>query len=137
MDDVFCSGIDLKEVASSIRKWRDALADWRDTMPLSRASSVFSAQVNGMAFRRCALTGVCDVAIAASDAAFGIPEVGFSMYPTRLASQMTLGRKRAGGWFSLLSAWPGTAEAWGLIHETVPSDALESRVNEIAARVGG
>jgi len=142
MDDVFCGGIDLKEVAQQASEnRRDALADWRDINAAIREHpSVFIAQVNGIALGGgVTLTGVCDLAIAASDAAFGMPEVGFGMYPNPAgpASQMTLGRKRA-SWLVLtaerISA--STAEAWGLINETVPAGALESRVNEIAARVG-
>ena len=82
VDDVFCGGIDLKEVqAQALEGSEQALADWRGlNVELREHPAVFIAAVNGIALGGgVTLTGVCDLAIAADAAAFGMPEVGFGM----------------------------------------------------------
>ena len=141
MDDVFCGGIDLKEVAQQASEnRRDALADWRDINAAIRASlRVYRAGERYSVGRRCHTHWSMRLSYRRQrcgirNARGWIRHVSKPGWPS---SQMTLGRKRA-SWLVLtaerISA--STAEAWGLINETVPSDALESRVNEIAARVG-
>ncbi len=141
VDDIFCGGIDLKEVqAQALEGSQQALADWRALNVEIRAHpSVFIAAVNGIALGGgVTLTGVSDLAIAADDAAFGMPEVGFGMYPNPAgpATQLSLSRKRA-AWLVLtterISA--ATAVEWGLINEAVPRVDLEPRVSELASQL--
>ena len=84
VDTTFCGGIDLKEVqAEAERGEQTALADWRDlNAEIREHPSIFIAAVNGLALGGgVTLTGVCDLAVAAEEARFGMPEVGFGMYP--------------------------------------------------------
>ncbi len=138
VDDVFCGGIDLKEVqAQALEGSEQALADWRGlNVELREHPAVFIAAVNGIALGGgVTLTGVCDLAIAADDAAFGMPEVGFGIYPNPAgpAAQLSLTRKRA-AWLVLTAERISAAQAadWGLINEAVPRHALDARVAQVA-----
>lgn len=137
----FCGGIDLKEVQADAERGSEAtLADWRAlNAEIREHPSVFIAAINGIALGGgVTLTGVCDLAIAADDAEFGMPEVGFGMYPNPAgpATQLSLTRKRA-AWLVLTAERISAARAaeWGLVNEAVPREQLEPRVNEIAARM--
>jgi len=79
----------------------------------------------------------CDIAIAARDARFSLPEIDLGILSvaniTKIVGDLMGPRKAA---YYLLSGQPfdGTmAEAWGLVTESVPADALEARAGEIAA----
>ena len=141
VDDVFCGGIDLKEVkAQSLEGSQAALEDWRDlNAEIREHPAVFIAAVNGVALGGgLTMTAVCDLAVASETASFGMPEVGFGMYPNPAgpAAQLSLPRKRA-AWMVLTAERLDAvrAEAWGLINEVVPAKALETRVEAIAARL--
>lgn len=140
---VFCGGIDLKEVeAEALRGSEAALTDWRNlNAEIREHPSVFIAAVNGIALGGgVTLTGVCDLAIASHEAEFGLPEVGFGMYPNPAgpAAQLSLPRKRA-AWMVLTAERIGAQQAveWALINECVPSEQLEPRVEAIAGRIAG
>jgi enoyl-CoA hydratase/carnithine racemase len=141
VDDIFCGGIDLKEVQSEAAQGSQAaLSDWRElSAEIREHPSIFIAAVNGLALGGgVTLTGVCDLAIASDDALFGLPEVGFGMYPNPAgpAAQLSLSRKRA-AWMVLtaerISA--AQAQAWGLINEVVPRAQLDQRTETIATRI--
>jgi len=85
--DSWCGGMDLEkfflETKSDPKKWRAAhkLADswFRRIKP---SQSIVLASINGYCFGAAiALVGVCDLAIAADDAIFGLSEVNFGMIP--------------------------------------------------------
>jgi len=144
-DGSFCAGLDLKERAADRAAGREdsAGAEWIDLAMAIRAHpAVFIAAVNGPALGAgVTLLNVCDLALAASDATVGCPELGFATYagmsgPTTQLSQIP--RKRV-AWM-LLNAAPldaATAECWGLVNEVVAPDALLARAGEIAARIAG
>ncbi|MFT5392854.1 MAG: enoyl-CoA hydratase/carnithine racemase [Gammaproteobacteria bacterium] len=141
VEDIFCGGIDLKEVQADAERGSEAtLADWRAlNVEIREHPAVFIACVNGLALGGgVTLTGVCDLAFATDTAQFGMPEVGFGMYPNPAgpATQLSLTRKRA-AWLVLTGERLTAEQAvqWGLINEAVPFCELESRVNEVAAKM--
>ncbi|MEM7407501.1 MAG: enoyl-CoA hydratase/isomerase family protein [Pseudomonadota bacterium] len=142
-DGVFCGGIDLKEVQREAQSGSTAaLTDWRElNLEIRAHPAIFIAAVNGLALGGgVTLTGVCDLAIAAADATFGMPEVGFGMYPNPAgpAAQLNLARKRA-AWLVLTAERidAATAQQWGMLNEVVAPEALRTRVRAVAERVAG
>lgn len=138
----FCAGIDLKEVRAQSEHGSDqALVDWRAlNLEIREHPAVFIAAVNGIALGGgTTLAGVCDLALAADEAEFGLPEVGFGMYPNPAgpAAQLNLTRKRA-AWLVLTAERIDgpTAAAWGLVNESVAGAELETRAAAIARRLG-
>ena len=137
----FCGGIDLKEVeAEALQGSQAALSDWRNlNAEIREHPAVFIAAVNGIALGGgVTLTGVCDLAIASEEAEFGLPEVGFGMYPNPAgpAAQLSLPRKRA-AWMVLTAERIDAQQAvdWALVNESVPASELEPRVEAIARRM--
>ncbi|MGR8920583.1 MAG: enoyl-CoA hydratase/isomerase family protein [Gammaproteobacteria bacterium] len=142
-DGAYCAGMDLKEIREQSEQGSEAgLADWRAlNVQIREHPAIFIAAVNGLALGGgLTLVSVCDLAIAAEDAEFGMPEVGFGMYPNPSgpATQLSLTRKRA-AWLVLTTERIDgrTAASWGLINEAVPAAALEARAREIAERLAG
>lgn len=142
-DGSFCAGLDLKEREADRAAGREntAGAEWIDlAMAIREHPAVFIAAVNGPALGAgVTLVNACDLALAASDAVLGCPELGFATYagmsgPTTQLSQIA--RKRV-AWM-LLNAQPldaATAERWGLVNEVVAPGALLARAGEVAARI--
>ena len=139
----FCAGLDLKEREADKAAGREdtAGAEWIDlVMAIREHPAVFIAAVNGPALGAgVTLLNSCDLALAASDAVIGCPELGFAAYagmsgPTTQLSQIP--RKRV-AWMLLTAATldAATAERWGLVNEVVAPAALLARTGEIAARI--
>ncbi|MCJ2052903.1 enoyl-CoA hydratase/isomerase family protein [Methylobacterium sp. J-070] len=140
----FCAGLDLKERAAEIAAGRPDTAG-EEAIALNTAirahKAVFIAAVNGLALGGgLTLVNVCDLAIAAEDAAFGTPEIGFATYASMAGptSRLLLNRKRA-AWLLLTGERidATTALDWGLVNEVVPVGRLAGRCAEIAARLAG
>lgn len=143
MADVFCGGIDLKEVQRDAQNGSTAtLSDWRElNLEIRAHPAIFIAAVNGLALGGgVTLTGVCDLAFAAQSATFGMPEVGFGMYPNPAgpAAQLAVSRKHA-AWMVLTAERVDaeTAARWGMLNEVLPAEQLEARVRAVASRVAG
>lgn len=139
----FCAGIDLKE--SSARRAQppddhDRLTDWRIVQETIRAHpAVVIASVNGFALGGgVTLVNVSDLAIAAETAQFGMPEIGFGVYPGLAgpSTQLRLTPKRA-AWMVLTSKRVDgrTAAEWGLVNLAVPAEELESETLALARHV--
>ncbi|ORW36540.1 enoyl-CoA hydratase [Mycobacterium paraense] len=82
----------------------------------------------------------CDLRIAESGAKFGMPEVAVGI-PSVIHSALLpalIGASHA-AWLLLTGETIGadTAAAWGLVHEVVPTDALDARIAEIATKLSG
>ncbi len=141
-DPAFCAGIDLKEraadTAAGIVEGKET--EWSEVCLSIRAHpAVFIAAVNGIALGGgTTLVNTCDLAIAAEEASFGMPEVGFGIYPAPAgpAAQLTLTRKRA-AWLALTTERIDgrTAEAWGLVNRVVPKADLLAAAEDLARRI--
>lgn len=82
----------------------------------------------------------CDLRIAESGAKFGMPEVAVGI-PSVIHSALLpalIGASHA-AWLLLTGETidAGTAATWGLVHEVVTADALDTRVAELTAKLGG
>jgi 2-(1,2-epoxy-1,2-dihydrophenyl)acetyl-CoA isomerase len=138
----FCVGQDLREfknesgdVAGRLRRSYNP-----NILAIRALEKPVIAAVNGPAAGAgVSLACACDVRLASDRATFVpafidiglIPDSGGSFFVTRL-----LGHARAFEWLTsgrALSA--AEAHAWGLVSEVVDHDALETRVQELAARL--
>jgi enoyl-CoA hydratase len=82
----------------------------------------------------------CDLRIAESGARFGMPEVAVGI-PSVIHSALMpalIGASHA-TWLLLTGETidATTAATWGLVHEVVAADALDARIAELAAKLGG
>jgi enoyl-CoA hydratase len=82
----------------------------------------------------------CDLRIAESGARFGMPEVAVGI-PSVIHSALMpalIGASHA-TWLLLTGETidATTAATWGLVHEVVAADALDTRIAELAAKLGG
>ncbi len=137
------AGMDLKEyfresesqgLAGTRQSQAEAYGWWRRLRWLQKPTI---AMVNGWCFGGgYAPLFACDIAISADEAAFGLSEINWGILPgggvTKVAQELMPFRK------AMYHALTGenidgqTAEAWGLVTESVPLASLEARVREIA-----
>jgi enoyl-CoA hydratase/carnithine racemase len=141
----FSAGLDLKEREADKAAGRDdtAGAEWiAINLAIRRHPAVFVAAVNGLALGAgVTLVNSCDLALAASTAEIGCPELGFATYagmagPTLQLSQVP--RKRV-AWMLLAAERldAATAERWGVINEVTAPEALLARAAAVAERIAG
>lgn len=141
-DPAFCAGIDLKErsadLAAGIVEGKET--EWSEVcLSIRSHPAVFIAAVNGVALGGgTTLVNTCDLAIAAEEASFGMPEVGFGIYPSPAgpAAQLTLPKKRA-AWLALTTRRIDgrTAEAWGMVNRVVPKAELLAEAEALARHI--
>jgi methylglutaconyl-CoA hydratase len=136
----FCAGADLnwmKKMAGYGRaeNLADATALAAMLKTLNHLSKPTIARVHGAAFGGGGgLVACCDVAIAAQEATFSLSEAKLGLIPATISPYVieAIGARQARRWF--LSAERFTAaEAFriGLVHDTVPLDGLDARINEL------
>ena len=142
----FCAGADLswmKRMAGYGRK--ENVADARRLAAMLAALRGLSkptvARVHGAAYGGgVGLVACCDVAVGAYDATFALSEARLGLIPATIAPYVieAIGARQARRYF--LSGERFTAaEAFriGLLHDIVPPDDLDSRVNEILGQLLG
>lgn len=143
-DKSFCAGLDLKERAADLAAGQpDTAGDEAIALNMAMRAhpAVVIAGVNGLALGGgMTLVNVCDLAVAAADAQFGTPEIGFATYASMAGptARLLLNRKRA-GWLLLTGERidAATACAWGLVNEVVDPDSLDARCTKLAVRIAG
>ncbi len=142
--DNFCAGQDLKqyslEMESQPARVRDEVREmvlrWRNEMLRTLPQPVI-ARITGWCLGG-ALTVVagCDIAIAADDAVFGLPEVNFGHFPAGdTTSVMTEHLKpKHGLYYALTGKMMNAAEAerLGLVSKVVSRSELDNEVTETA-----
>ena len=139
----FCAGHDLKEMRanSADESWGRKLFDdcSRMMMALTRLPQPVIAKVHGIATAAgCQLVSMCDLAVAASDAVFGLPGVNVGVFCSTPAVGVArnLGRKRAMEMlFTGETITADTALQWGLINRAVAAAELDAEVNKFAATI--
>jgi enoyl-CoA hydratase/carnithine racemase len=140
----FCSGIDLKEYAATPDDLgvQDSLArDWINMLlAIRRHPAIVIAAVNGFALGGgSSLISVADLAVAADEAAIGMPEIEYGIYPSPAgpAAQLRLSPKHA-AWLVLTGRRIDgkTAEHWGMVNLSVPLAHLEREVDTLARHIG-
>ncbi|MFZ5480535.1 MAG: enoyl-CoA hydratase/isomerase family protein [Myxococcota bacterium] len=137
-EKVFCSGADLAEVAGSPEGRRDAARRYARLLGrISACERPVVARVNG----HCLAGGMglllaCDLAVAADDVTFSLPEAAVGMWPMMVGAYLlrTVPRKVA-----MELAMTGRkltaaeAHAYGLVNRVVPRAELDGAVAELTA----
>lgn len=141
-EKAFCSGADLTTMQPGDSKLhvhlrRRAIADLIDAM--QRCGKPVLARVNGAALAGgFGLLCACDVAIAAEDATFGLPEIRSGLWPfvvsaivrTKLPEPIVLELMMTG------RRMPAEEAArWGLVNRVVPRAELDEATAAFAAQL--
>jgi enoyl-CoA hydratase/carnithine racemase len=138
----FCAGHDLVEMnAHPSRDWQEAVfaACNRMMMRLTELPQPVIARVHGLATAAgCQLVSMCDLAVAAEEARFGLPGVNIGVFCSTPAVGVArnIGRKRT--MEMLLTGEPidsATALAWGLVNAVVPAGELDAAVARYARTI--
>jgi len=136
----FCAGADLNWMRKMAgygkpENLADAMALAAMLKTLNGLSKPTIARVHGAAFGGgVGLVACCDIAIAAHDATFSLSEAKLGLIPATISPYVieAIGARQARRYF--LSAERFTAaEAFriGLVHDIVPADELDGRINDI------
>jgi methylglutaconyl-CoA hydratase len=141
--DAFCSGGDFKyQQSQSLRKQSERVAEasklalWLGE--LDTLSKPLLGRINGFAFGGgVGLVAVCDFAVSASDVKFCLSEVSLGLLPSMISPYVVrkIGVSNARSVFLNATVFKAAkAEAFGLVHEVVEREALDSAVErQIAA----
>lgn len=139
----FCAGVDLKEAEQRRRSGvvSPTMGEiWLQTLEAIRKHpAIFIAAVNGFALGGgLTLVNTCDLAVASSDATFGMPEVGFGEFPG-LAGATTLHRiaPKHAAELVLTADRIDADTAWrfGLVNKVCAPEKLLDEALAMAARV--
>ena len=138
----FCAGHDLKEMREHIDPaWQQRLFDacGRMMMKLTAIPQPVIARVHGAAAAAgCQLVSMCDLAVAADGAKFGLSGINAGIFCSTPAVgvQRKVSSKRAMELLvtgKLIDA--ATAADWGLVNRAVPADRLDDAVAELTAAI--
>ena len=142
---VFCAGRDLAEgssdTATDIMNQREVSSKPAELWLTFRSlKKVVISAVSGYALAGgTGLAACCDIAIAAEDAVFGLPEINVGLWPMTIAPALMRMVPTIKKCFEIfltgdrLSAQE--AERLGLVNMVVPSDKLEETVMEFARKL--
>ncbi|MCA0319639.1 MAG: enoyl-CoA hydratase/isomerase family protein [Proteobacteria bacterium] len=139
-DKAFCAGADLARGQGAFQDFSKPNSDYADLLRLTQnATKPSIARVNGTCMAGgMGLLCMTDMAIAADNAVFGLPEVKVGVFPMQVLSllQLTVPRRLVAEW--CLTGEPFTAEeakAAGLINHVAPADGLDARVDWLIGRI--
>lgn len=129
---VFCSGMDLAELAESLNQSADPASAWDDALRLAalydfiyRLPKPTIAAVNGAAVAGGAgLVTVCDLAVASAEARFGYPEVRRGLVAAMVMPHLLRHVGERMGRYLLLTGElidAGEAARCGLVNAVVPA----------------
>jgi enoyl-CoA hydratase/carnithine racemase len=132
----FSAGHDLKEMRAHTddKSWQETLFNSCSQMmiALTRIPQPVIARVHGIATAAgCQLVSMCDLAVAADTARFGMPGVNIGVFCSTPAVGVVrnIGRKRS--MEMLLTGETidaATALSWGLVNRVVPQDQLDAEI---------
>ncbi len=138
----FCAGHDLKEMRAHIDSgWQRGLfqACSQMMLKLTRLPQPVIARVHGAAAAAgCQLVSMCDLAVAAESARFGLSGINAGIFCTTPAVGVgrNIGRKRA---LELLFTGElidaRTALDWGLVNRVVPATEIDGAVRVLASAI--
>jgi enoyl-CoA hydratase/carnithine racemase len=140
-DKAFIGGADINEMAALDRATAEAFI--RRLAGLCEAIRACPAPVVARLAGWCLGAGLevamsCDLRVAGAGARFGMPEVEVGI-PSVIHSALLppmIGASRT-AWLLLTGENfdAGTAERWGIVHEVVPDDELDTRIGSLATRM--
>jgi enoyl-CoA hydratase/carnithine racemase len=140
----FCRGRQsppIDRTKASAREFREVIAE--PALRLYAAFKSTRAPILGMIQGQalgvgCALAGICDMAIAADDAIFQVPEMNHGIPPTLVMSALN-GRVAPGplGYlvYSRDRISAAKAESLGIVSKTVPATQLADEVRALSERI--
>ena len=141
-DRAFCAGADLGTGKSFSFDYSEPRLPMPDLMRAGRDAAVpIIGRINGACMAGgMGLLAICDLAIAADHAQFGLPEVKVGVYPMQVLAvlQHIVPRRRL--LEMCLTAEPvGATEAreLGLVNRVVPGPALDAAVASLVERIAG
>jgi methylglutaconyl-CoA hydratase len=136
----FCAGADLnwmKKMAAygHAENVADAMALAKLLAALAGMRKPTIARVHGSVFGGgVGLVAACDIAIAAQDATFSLSEAKLGLIPATISPYVieAIGARQARRYFVTAERFTA-AEAFriGLLHDIVPTDLLDARINEL------
>ncbi|MEP7329570.1 MAG: enoyl-CoA hydratase [Betaproteobacteria bacterium] len=138
----FCAGHDLKEMRAHVdHEWQHGLfgACTRMMLKLTRLPQPVIARVHGAAAAAgCQLVSMCDLAVAADSAKFGLSGINAGIFCTTpgVGVGRNVSRKRALEMLltgEMIDA--PTALAWGLVNRVVPAAQLDAAVLALATTI--
>jgi enoyl-CoA hydratase/carnithine racemase len=137
----FSAGHDLSEMVGQPREFLAHLFDRCSVLmeTLHEVPQPVIAKVHGIATAAgCQLVAACDLAVAAQGTQFATPGVKIGLFCSTpmVPVSRAVGRKRA--MQMLLTGEPidaATALDWGLVNRVVPSEELESAVDELVQTI--
>lgn len=143
----FCAGHDLKQMQAARQSQDNGAAAWKDLFDrcahliqtIPRLPQPVIAQVHGLAAAAgCQLVASCDLAVAETDAKFGVNGVNIGLFCSTpmVALSRVMPRKQV---FEMLTTGKfltaAEAQAAGLINCTAPADGLEAATDELAQTI--
>jgi enoyl-CoA hydratase/carnithine racemase len=139
-DKAFCAGADLGGGQSFFQDASKPNSDYADLLRLAQNGTKPSiARVNGTCMAGgMGLLCMTDMAVAADDVVFGLPEVKVGVFPMQVLSllQLTVPRRLVAEW--CLTGEPFTADearVAGLINHVAPRGELDARVDWLIGRL--
>jgi enoyl-CoA hydratase/carnithine racemase len=139
-DSAFCAGADLKPGQAFEFDFSRPSTAYADLFRLVRSSNVPSiARINGVCMAGgMGLAAMCDLAIAANHAQFGLPEVKIGLFPMQVLSllQTLVAPRTLAEW--CLAGEPFDAQAAlaaGFVNYVVPAAELDAKVAWLASRL--
>jgi enoyl-CoA hydratase/carnithine racemase len=139
-DKAFCVGADLGGGQGAFQDFSKPNSDYADLLRLTQnATKPSIARVNGTCMAGgMGLLCMTDMAVAAEDVVFGLPEVKVGVFPMQVLSllQLTVPRRLVAEW--CLTGEPFTAaeaKAAGLINHVAPSGELDAKVDWLIGRI--
>ncbi|MEJ6388502.1 enoyl-CoA hydratase [Gymnodinialimonas ulvae] len=143
----FCAGHDLKQMQAARQSPDNGAAAWKDLFDrcahlmqtIPRLPQPVIAQVHGLAAAAgCQLVASCDLAVAETDAKFGVNGVNIGLFCSTpmVALSRVMPRKQV---FEMLTTGKfltaAEAQGAGLINRTAPLDRLEAATNDLAQTI--
>ncbi|MGU9979580.1 enoyl-CoA hydratase/isomerase family protein [Phreatobacter sp. HK31-P] len=139
-DKAFCAGADLGGGQSFFQDASKPNSDYADLLRLAQnATKPSIARVNGTCMAGgMGLLCMTDMAVAAEDAVFGLPEVKVGVFPMQVLSllQLTVPRRLVAEW--CLTGEPFTAteaKAAGLVNHLAAAQELDAKVDWLIGRI--
>lgn len=138
----FCAGHDLKEMRAepSLEYYQRLFAQCTSVMmAIQRLPVPVIARVQGIATAAgCQLVAMCDLAVAGSDARFGVNGVNVGLFCSTPAVALSRNVPRKAAFEMLVTGDFISAEeahALGLVNGVVPADALDEEIEALVARI--
>jgi enoyl-CoA hydratase/carnithine racemase len=142
-EKAFCAGADLKPASGSFAPdYSQPTSDYANLLRAARACTLpIVGRINGACLAGgMGLLGVCDMAVAADDAIFGLPEVKVGIFPMQVLSVLRdLVPPRVLAELCLTGEPVSAIEAQrvGLINYAVPRADLDAKVDWLVERLVG